>query len=110
MAKRPGTAPGPRMGVGVPTLRRTRRGADAKVGGAVEEGCGFAAVLADVVELGGVVAVVLLEGEQLAVRRGAEAHALLGAGAMAYVGEHHLAGDDELDGAIELTGCHRAEG
>ena len=46
--------------------------------------------------------VVVLERDELAVRRGAEPHALLGARAMADRLEHHLAADDELDRLAEL--------
>ena len=49
------------------------------------------------------VAVVLLEREELAVGGCAESHALLGAGAMADIREHHLAGKSELDWPIQLS-------
>ena len=46
--------------------------------------------------------VVVLERDELAVGRGAQPHALLGAGPMADRLEHHLAADDELHRLAEL--------
>ena len=108
--KEAGDGAGAAHGRGRADVAADEAGAYAEVRGAVEEGRGFAAVLSYVVELGGVVEVVLREGQELAVGGGAEANVLLGAGAVTDVREHHLAGDDELDGAVELTCRDGAEG
>ncbi len=55
------------------------------------------------------VAVVLLDGDELALGGGAQSDALLGTWSMADVREHHLAGERELDGPVELACSHRSQ-
>ena len=81
----------------------------AQVGHAVMERRGLAAVFVVVVEHRQVVDVVVLQRDELAVGRGAEAHALLRAGAMTDRLEHHLAADHELDRLAELPRRSRGE-
>ena len=76
---------------------------------AIEHG-GDAGALLDVgVDEGGGLQDVVLDGEELAVGRGAEAHALLRERAMADRGEHEAARDDNLDGTVDALCGHGGE-
>ena len=46
---------------------------------------------------------VVHQRDKFAVRRGAEADALLGARAMAYILKHHVAGQHQLDRPVEVA-------
>ena len=102
-ANRPGTAPGPRIGAGAPTLRRTIAGGDFEIGAAVKERRLLAAVLHKVVELRSLGVEVVANGSELAVRRCAQANALLGARTMADIGKHHAPVDAELHRPVQLA-------
>ena len=69
----------------------------AQIRHAVMERRRFTAILVIVVEDDAVVDVIVLERDELSLRRGAEAHPLLGAGTMTDRLEHHLAAEHELD-------------
>ena len=56
------------------------------------------------------VAVVLTQRKELAIRTRAETNPLLGARTMADIGEHHLAGERELDWPVEPPSSNRGEG
>src|SRR5262249_32905488 len=62
------------------------------------------AVLVIALEHRSLVDVVVLQRDELAVLRGAEPHALLGAGAMAGRLEGHLAAENQLDRLAQLSG------
>ena len=68
VANRPGTAPGPRIGVGVPTLRRASAEVTRRFGHAIHERRRLAAILLVVVEHRGVVDVILPQRRQFPSR------------------------------------------
>ena len=90
------------MSAAAPMFRLARPNVDAKVGHAVLERRGFAAVFVVVVEHRPLIDVVVLERDELAFRRRAEPDALLCARPVTDRLEHHLAADHEFDRLAEL--------
>ncbi len=107
--KEAGDGTGAAHGRGGADVAADQRRGDEQIGCAVEKGSGLAAVLVDVVGEGGVIAVVLMEADELAVFGGTDADVLLGLGAMADGSEHEAAGYVDFDRTHELTAGHGGE-